>query len=141
MPKTQNFSEHLEESIARLGGHVEQHFESQKERNVSERELVKESVQTFAEEVIKNESVTPQGTRLISQQDGDLQLLPSYLQKEEGSDDVKHIVENLIEEALSHDLEKAIKNARKYSPFIEDAFHDALVDKLVPELRRRGILK
>jgi len=139
MPKTQNFSEHIENNLARLGGHVEQQIGSRGERNISEREIVKEAVQTFAEEVVKNETTTPQAVQLIPQTNS--QSLPSYLQKEEGNENVKHIVETLIEEALSHDLEKAVRDAKKYSPFIEDAFHDALVDKLIPELKKRGILK
>ena len=38
-------------------------------------------------------------------------------------------------------LEVALKEAGKQTPFIEDAFHDALVDKLLPELKKRGIVK
>jgi len=139
MPKTQNFSEHIENNLARLGGHVEQQLESRGEKNISERETIKEAVQTFAEKVVKNEVVTSQNVQSASHTDS--QSLPSYLQKEEGNEDVKHIVEKLIEEALSRDLEKAVRDAKKYSPFIEDAFHDALVDRLVPELKKRGILK
>lgn len=139
MPKTQNFSEHIENNLARLGGHVEQQLESRGEKDVSERQIVKEAVQILAEEVTKNEIVTPQNIQPIQQ--NNIQSLPSYLQKEEGNEDAKHIIEQLIEEALSRDLEGAVRNAKKYSPFIEDAFHDALVDRLVPELKKRGILK
>lgn len=139
MPKTQNFSEHIENNLARLGGHVEQQIESKREQNVPEREIVKEAMQTFAEEIVKNEVTTPQSIQ-PTQRTGS-QSLPSYLQKEEGNEGAKHIVEQLIEEALSHDLEKAVRDAKKHSPFIEDAFHDALVDKLIPELKKRGILK
>jgi hypothetical protein len=55
-------------------------------------------------------------------------------------DDIKQTVEHLVDIALGDNLEKAVRESRKYPAFIEDAFHDALVDKLVPELRQRGIL-
>jgi len=139
MPKTQNFSEHIENNLARLGGHMEQQLESRGEKNISEREIVKEAIQTFAEDVTKNEIATPSSVQSTPQTNSS--PLPSYLEKEEGREEIKHIVEELIEKALSHDLEKAVRDAKKYSPFIEDAFHDALVDKLVPELKKRGILK
>ncbi|MEW6617207.1 MAG: hypothetical protein AB1333_02185 [Patescibacteria group bacterium] len=139
MPKTQNFSEHIEKNLVRLGGHVEQQLGSRGEKNLSEREIVKEAIQTLAEDVTKNEITTsspsPHPVPQIN-----FPSLPSYLQ-EEGNEDVKRIVEQLVEEALSHDLEKAVRDAKKYSPFIEDAFHDALIDRLVPELKKRGILK
>ena len=139
MPKTQNFSEHLERSLERLGGHIEQRIESHGEQSVSEREIVKESIESFTNEVVTNEgSVTP---AIQSASSNTFQSLPSYLQKEEGNEGVKHIVEALIEETLSHGLERAVSHAKKYPAFIEDAFHDALVDKLIPELKRRGILK
>lgn len=139
MPKTQNFSEHLERSLERLGGHVERQIESRGEQNVSEREIVKESIQSFTKEVATNQEIAAPAVQPVSHSTS--QSLPSYLQEEERNESAKQIVGALIEEALSHGLEKAVTHAKKYPAFIEDAFHDALVDKLLPELKRRGILK
>ncbi len=139
IPKTQNFSEHLERSLERLGGHVEQQIESRGEQNISERELVKESIQSFTKEVATSQEIAAPAVQSTPQNTS--QSLPSYLQDEEGNENAKHIVGALVEEALSHGLEKAVTHAKKYPAFVEDAFHDALVDKLLPELKRRGILK
>ena len=38
-------------------------------------------------------------------------------------------------------IEKAAAEAKKSNPYVLDAFHDALVEKLYPELQRRGVLK
>ena len=43
--------------------------------------------------------------------------------------------------AAGEDITKAVNEARKYPPFVEDAFHDALIDKFLPELKKRGIIK
>jgi hypothetical protein len=47
----------------------------------------------------------------------------------------------LLEGAFSHGLSAAISKAREQSPFILDAFHDALTDKLYDELKARKIVK
>ena len=53
----------------------------------------------------------------------------------------KNKIEQLINLAFSKGLEMAVAEAKKSVPFVEDAFHDALTDKLLLELKRRGILK
>ena len=52
-----------------------------------------------------------------------------------------HGVEELVAQAFDKGLEDAIRAAKRCDPFIEDAFHDALTEQLIPELKRRGILK
>ena len=47
----------------------------------------------------------------------------------------------LLDLAFHHGIEKANSEAKKSSPFIVDAFHDALVTKLYPELQKRGIVE
>ena len=50
-------------------------------------------------------------------------------------------MEHLLQIATDDDVVKAVKEAKKYPPFIEDAFHDALIDKFLPEMKKRGIIK
>lgn len=65
-------------------------------------------------------------------------LLPIYIQKDNSLKEyVKIIIEQLINLALKEGIEKAIKASLKYSYFIQDAFHDALVDRFLPYLKEK----
>jgi len=43
--------------------------------------------------------------------------------------------------AFHEGLEKAVREAKNHPPFIEDAFHDALVDRLLPILQKTDTFK
>lgn len=49
-------------------------------------------------------------------------------------------VDYLVDVALHKGVEAALSEAAKTSPYVLDAVHDALVGKLYPELKRRGIV-
>lgn len=66
------------------------------------------------------------------------EYLPGYLK--EYDDEVKSTVRQLIQTAWQKGIEAAAADARKHGPFVMDAFHDALVDKLYDQLKKRGIL-
>ena len=135
--KVQNFNEHVEKSLDRLGRQIEGKLEVPEARPLPEREVVKQSVQEFAKTV-----PAPQ-----KQDDGkteekeEKEIFPEYFNTAEVGKEVERAVKTLVATALQDDLEKAIQNSKQYPPFVEDAFHDALVDKLLPELKKRGILK
>lgn len=65
--------------------------------------------------------------------------LPAYVQ--EAPENVKIKIEHLLSLVFKHGLEKAAAKARQDSPFVLDAFHDALVDKFYEELKKRQIIK
>lgn len=67
----------------------------------------------------------------------DADLLPAYV---EGNNAEAREIEWLVDMALHHDVRKALRIARRRDPFVEDAFHDALVDKILPELKKRGMI-
>ncbi len=50
------------------------------------------------------------------------------------------VVNNLIALVPIKGIKQAINQALTHSPFILDAFHDALVDKLYDELKSRGLI-
>lgn len=50
-------------------------------------------------------------------------------------------VNDLIDKIQEQGVEKTISEAKKSEPFILDAFHDALVDKLYDELKAHGHIK
>lgn len=50
-------------------------------------------------------------------------------------------VNRLIEIVFSKGITAALKEVENEEPFIMDAFHDALIDKMYDELKSRGIVK
>jgi hypothetical protein len=66
------------------------------------------------------------------------QVLPSYLKDKDPS--IKNEVESLVNLTLEKGLEEGIKIASKKDPFILDAYHDALSDVLIEELKKRNLL-
>lgn len=147
MVQIQNFSENLEKSFARLGHEVQKNFETPEFQGIPEREVVKETIKSFAEtapvlppepqEEVPLPPPPPQSAPSVPRDD----LLPSYMAHGENSEDVKNSVERLVQMVFDEDIEKAVMEAKRYPAFVEDAFHDALTDKVLPELKKRGIIK
>ena len=139
MVKVQNFSESLDKSLDRLGAEVSKKVESPEFKEAPIEHVVKESLRTLSV------SATPPAAAVPAEkprdQDPRARFLPSYLSDDAGDAEVKVVVENLVTLAFQSGVERAIAEAKRYPPFVEDAFHDALTEKLVPELRKRGIIK
>ncbi len=134
--KTVDFSQNFEREIEDVGHHVQSSIENANGRNIAEREAVKNAIRSLAEKIPvinagQQSAPVPQSST----------RLPAYLTEDVSQDEIKKTVESLIDIALSEGLEKAINASQKHPPFIADAFHDALVDKMIPELKKRGILK
>ncbi len=145
MVQIQNFSENLEKSFERLGHQVQRNLETPEFRGVPEREVVKQSIKSFVETVpvsaSEPEETVPPPPRSDTPPVPRDDLLPSYMATRESSEDVKNSVERLVQLVFDEDIERAVIEARRYPAFIEDAFHDALTDKILPELKKRGIIK
>ncbi|MEK7077088.1 MAG: hypothetical protein AAB967_02555 [Patescibacteria group bacterium] len=147
MVKVQDFSGPpvgggFEKNIQHAGERVRVYKENPSFREAPEREVVKKS---FQPQVVPPPSpgVPPaagdgSGNEQGLSEDAEF-FLPDYFLGGD-ADGMKEAVLRLAETALHGDLEKSLKDARKLSPYLEDAFHDALVDKLVPEMRKRGLL-
>lgn len=121
--------EALEADIKRLSQEIQKHREMPENRILGGQELVKKSIQSMAP--------VPTPPAPPAQQSGG--TLPDYA--EEAPAESKLEIEYLVDVALHHGIDKANAQAMKSSPFIMDAFHDAMAAKLYPELQRRGILK
>lgn len=65
--------------------------------------------------------------------------LPAYVSG--ASPETKLEIEYLLELAFHRGIKKANSEAKKSSPFVMDAFHDALAGKLYDELKKRGIVE
>lgn len=148
MVVVKNFSESLDAHLDRLQTHINTEREKPSAELSSPREIVKQSIQTYAEQLapLQNISVANAGQGgLVSQAtpapNAFGSTLPNYFFDSDIADGIKREVTKLVETALSDNLETAIKESRKHSAFVQDAFHDALVDKLMPELVKRGVFK
>ena len=130
--RIKNFQESLEKDLARLTAEIKEQRERMAVDDLPERDLVKQSIRSFA--AAQTPARPPVTEDTVSNP-----ALPSYLQVSDPK--VKLEVEKLVDLVFRENLEKAVREAKKQSPFIEDAFHDALVDKLLPELKKRGVLK
>lgn len=130
-----NFDENIERSLEKIGYHIERTRKEPEARELTDRELVKHSLKSLAQ-TQKEEDASPSAPAVKN-----VTILPTYLQREDVAEEAKAEVEGLVNLFFSRGLEPALKEASKHSPFVEDAFHDALVDKLLPELKKKGFLK
>jgi hypothetical protein len=137
MVRVKNFHENIEKSLERLGKHVERERASYETETPPEEEIVKRSIQAFGRDVALEDG---EETRREETKSGESSVLPGYL-RDNDDEAVKKEVEDLVQQVFERGLEAALKSAAKHSPFVEDAFHDALVDKLLPKLKKRGIVK
>lgn len=139
MAKVQNFNEHLEKSLSRIGERVAVERGSPEAADLSDRELVKRSVQAIAREVPPAPAPAPQSAPV--QPPADDGHLPSYVAKAGADETTERKIESLVHLAFQKGLDEAVRASKRQPYFIEDAFHDALVDKALPELKKRGIVK
>jgi len=120
----------LEADIKRLATEVQAHRERAETSRLSGQELIKKSLQSMASVSSSAQPVS---------QSAPASPLPDYAA--DASPETKLEIEYLLDMALHHGIEKANSEAKNSAPFIVDAFHDALVTKLYPELQKRGIVK
>lgn len=122
--------------IAQLAEQVKNVRELPEMKSASEAEILKEAMRVFprsrAEKVPIPTPSTPANQAANT-------VLPAYAT--EAAPGVKLEIEYLIDVAFRHGIDKAITEAQRSSPFVEDAVRDALAGKLYPELQKRGIVK
>ncbi len=123
----------LEADIARLSREVAEKKASPEHRDFSNREVLRRVL----EPAVKNQPAAAVAPSSHSSDDNS--VLPVYLSS--ASDDVRLQVERLVDEVFHRGLDAAVADARlAKNPFILDAFHDALTDKLYEELQRRKLI-
>lgn len=122
--------EALEADLKRLTLEVQRQEKLSENRNLGGEALLKKSIESIA---------TPYPEESREKMQASRSPLPDYV--ESTGVETKLEIEYLLDLAFHKGLDRAVSEARKTSPFVLDAFHDALVGKLYPELRKRGILK
>ncbi|MDP3975197.1 MAG: hypothetical protein Q8P88_02860 [Candidatus Jorgensenbacteria bacterium] len=133
MATVRNFHEKLERDLVRVTAEIARRKEAAPE--APPREIVKQSLVAAVPPLPHPSEEKGSGPPSSA---ADESHLPSYLSEE--SPEVKAEVERLVTLALEEGLVPAVAAAAKRSPFVLDALHDALVDKLLPELEKRGII-
>jgi len=123
-------SEAMEADMKRIAEEVQKYKENPEVKNYSEKELLKKSIQSMT-------PATPGRDVSAQNQRGDDLL--SNLNSAPPS--AKLEVEGLLGLAFKEGVVKASEEARKSSPFVLDAFHDALTGQLYDEFKRRGVIK
>lgn len=127
----------IEADLRRLAAEVQ----SRKEAGpleVSDRQLVREALEYVTTQSVAHPSSDDAVGAHTSAQSAVSPLLPAYLQ--DATPEARLEVEYLVEEAFREGLDKATERASSSSPYILDAFRDALAGKLHEELIRQGLL-
>jgi hypothetical protein len=120
--------------MERLAAEVKMHQENPEHRLISGHQLVKRSLETIHEKA----APVPAAAPAAPAGNDDDALLPSYAQNAPAPTKIE--IEHLLGVAFREGILKASAEAAGSSPFVLDAFHDALAGKLYPELQKRGIV-
>ena len=123
----------LEQDIKRLSQDIAEKRSAPESKNVSERELVKNAVQPLLQE----SAPRPQPAQAQATDEDDSGL-PAYLK--DSPEEIKLEVEQMVDSVFHEGLRKTLAKAKKGNPFVLDAFHDALTDKLYDELKTRKLI-
>ena len=121
-----------EEDLKKIKNQFELAQKSPESEKTSPREVLKESIKSLfpPEKRTASESGRPESNEAN---------LPAYLRESDPA--VKDLIQSLIAVAYRDGPAAAVAAASKHGDFILDAFHDALTEKLYPELVRRGLIK
>lgn len=122
--------EAIEADIKRIAEDLQEHKASPEVKNYSDREILKKSIQAMSPAVNP-----PAGSPTTINSDDALINLNS------APPGAKMEVENLLSLAFKEGVARAAEEASKSSPFVLDAFHDALTGQLYDEFKKRGIIK
>lgn len=133
MAEIKNFPEFLDKDLERLAAQAKEKQKEIGSEKISQQEILKQSLKVIIPSPKTDEE---KNGKIKAAPD----VLPAYLTSEKIGENIRLEVRRLINLVFKDGLESALKEARRKQPFIEDAFHDALVDKLLPELRKRGLI-
>lgn len=124
----------IEADIKRLSQEITEKRNMVNYKEVPEKELVKQTL----EPLIKQPYIQSEQQLAQSRKQTKKTFLPDYLKS--SPEEIKIQVEKLVDLVFHQGISKTIKEAQKAGPFVLDAFHDALTDKLYDELKKRKYL-
>ncbi|MFH1246712.1 MAG: hypothetical protein V1489_02985 [Candidatus Liptonbacteria bacterium] len=126
----------LEVDVRRLAEEVKDHRERPELQGAGDREIVRHAIQSMTHDD-DNKSAPAQPA--IASGNVIQNPLPDYAANAPA--ETKLEIEYLLELAFHKGILAASGEAKKSSPFVRDAFHDALIGKLYQILKQRGIVK
>lgn len=139
----------LENEIAELQKMIEaKRDQLEKEGGIiEEKELVRQSVREMFLDAVSPGSTTPPTS--LSQNATSVTTMTDRIQPNLASasyldyldDETAEKINELIAELPTRGVASTIEKVGMQEPFVIDAFHDALVDKLYDELKARGLTK
>jgi hypothetical protein len=127
--------EPVEKDIQRISAELLRRREQPETRSLSGHELVRQTVRSYTgvQPTAKQaEPAQPAGETIDNP-------LPGYA--ESAPPEAKREIEQYLQMAFKDGILKASSEAAKASPFVLDAFHDALAGKLYEELKKRGVVE
>jgi len=126
----------IEQDIKRLSQEIAEKRNLAEYKELSEKELIKQTLEPIIKPAASGQQQPP---AIVKASATDEQaILPDYLK--DSPNEIKIQVEKLVDAVFHQGINKTIKEAQKAGPFILDAFHDALTDKLYEELKTRKYL-
>ena len=123
----------LEQDIERLSREIRENKNSPEYKKLSEREVLRRSLGPIIQKPVLSQPVQFSPTKPFQ-----TTILPDYLIND--PDEIKINVEKLIDMTFHQGIEKTAAEAKKFGPYVLDAYHDALTDKLYEELKKRGLI-
>jgi hypothetical protein len=122
--------EPVESEIKRISAAILRERERPEGRGLTGPELVRQTVRSYTGQPSVKPAEPP--GQVIDD------TLPEYA--ESAPPEAKREIEQYLQMAFKDGILKASSEAAKSSPFVLDAFHDALSGKLYEELKKRGIV-
>ncbi len=124
----------IEKDIERLSKEIAEKKKLPEYKEVPERELIKQTLQPL----VKQPSIQASKPTAQPAASTEETIIPDYLK--DSPPEIKLQVEKLVDSVFHQGIEKTVKEANQAGPFILDAFHDALTDKLYDELKKRNLI-
>ena len=126
----------IEADIKRLSQEITEKRNMVNYKELPEKELIKQTLEPLIKQpYIQSSQQLAQSRKSTSTKKT---ILPDYLK--DSPDEIKLQVEKLVGLVFHQGISKTIKEAQKAGPFVLDAFHDALTDKLYDELKKRKLI-
>lgn len=132
-----NFGPEFEANLKRIHAEVMEQKKEAVSEAANEREIVRRSLESISS-AVPVPSAEPERAPVSAVPPPS--SLPAYLYDASADPRAVEEVERLVRIVYADKIEKAIAEAKKHPPFVLDALHDALVDKFIPELKKRGML-
>lgn len=139
MTNVVNFGPEFEANLKRVHAEVSEQKAGLPAEQTNERELVRQSLEKIASAVPATPA-EPAPSSVAPVAPPEPSSLPTYLSDLSANPRAVEEVQRLVQIVFEDKIEKAISEAKRHPPFILDALHDALVDKLIPEMKKRGML-